>query len=129
MASELVFIYDGECPFCNKFAELLELKSGLPSLSIKNARDDLTSLKDLYKKEYDIDQGAILIKDNEILQGANAINCICSQIKEPSDSLLGLLSITFKSKARTNFIFPFLINARRIILSLKGVTTKLVLES
>ena len=27
MTSNFTFIYDGECPFCNHFAELLELKA------------------------------------------------------------------------------------------------------
>ena len=27
MTSNYTFIYDGECPFCNHFAELLEIKS------------------------------------------------------------------------------------------------------
>ena len=27
MTSELTFIYDGECLFCNHFADLIELKS------------------------------------------------------------------------------------------------------
>ena len=30
MENKLIFIYDGECPFCSKFAALLELKSNLP---------------------------------------------------------------------------------------------------
>ena len=125
MQHKLVFIYDGECPFCNKFAELLEFKSGLPNISIKDARKNLSDLAILHKKGYDIDHGAILLKDDEILHGANAINFICSQIKEPSDSLLKLLSITFASNQRSYFFFPFLLIARRTILYFKKIPIKL----
>ena len=126
MNPKLVLIYDGDCPFCNKFAELIELKSGLPNLTVKNARDNKLEMKELYLKGYDIDQGAILLKNDEIFHGASAINWICSQIKEPTDSLLRVLSITFMNKKRTNLLFPFLLIGRRIILSLKGIPTKLI---
>ena len=126
MAPKLVFIYDGHCPFCNQFAALLELKSGLPHIQVKNARENPPELP----KGYDMDQkGAILLIDNEMLHGADAINWICSQIKEPSDILLKILSVTFSSNRRTRFLFPFLLIARRITLFLKGVPIKLAFNS
>ena len=84
MASKLVFIFDGQCPFCNHFATLLELKSNLPELQLRNARDNPSELPNDY--EMDIN-GAILLKDKEMLHGANAIYWICSHINEPSDRL------------------------------------------
>ena len=118
MESKLVFIYDGECPFCNRFAELLELKSNLANIQIKNARDKPNEMP----KGYDMDiNGAILLKDGQMLYGAKAINWICSEIEEPSDALLKLLSIIFSSNHRTGLIFPFLLVARRIALFFKGI--------
>ena len=38
MKTEITFIYDGECPFCNHFAELLELKSKIKNITILDAR-------------------------------------------------------------------------------------------
>ncbi len=123
MSSKLIFIYDGQCPFCNHFAELLELKSGLSNIQVKNAREMPPELP----QGYDMDvKGAILIKDNEMLYGANAINWICSQIEEPSDSLLKILKVIFSSNQRTGLIFPLLLIARRITLFIKGIPRKLV---
>ncbi len=122
MKNKLIFIFDGQCPFCNQFAELLELKSNIPNIQIKNARDNPSEIP----CGYDMDvKGAILITNDEMLFGANAINYICSQIKEPSDSLLKLLSVVFISGQRTQLIFPFLIWARRIALFFKRVPRKL----
>jgi len=124
MASKIVFIYDGQCPFCNQFAELLELKSGLPNLEVKNARESPPEIPE----GYDMDiKGAILLKENEMLYGAEAINWICSQLNKPSGPLLKILTVTFSSSQRTNFFFPFLLIGRRITLFLKGVPKKLVL--
>ena len=124
--TNLTFIYDGECPFCNHFAELIELKSKIKNLSIIDGRKNPELIKDLLSKGYDLDKGAILLADKKILHGAKAINAICRQINQPSSKLLEILSKTFQSSARTNFIFPFLITARRLALISKGVSTSLV---
>ena len=121
----ITFIYDGECPFCNHFAELLELKSKIKNISILDGRKNPKLLSDLLKKGYDLDKGAILIKNKEIFHGANAINTICKLINQPSSKLLKILSATFKSSKRTKFIFPFLVRARRLALISKGIPISL----
>ena len=123
--STLTFIYDGECPFCNHFAELLELKSKIKNISILDGRKNPEIIRDLLKKGYDLDKGAILFKDKEIFHGANAINTICKLINNPSSKLLEILSTTFKSSKRTKLIFPFLVRARRLALISKGIPTSL----
>ncbi len=126
MNTNLTFIYDGECPFCNHFAELLELKSKINNISIIDGRKNPKIIKSLLYKGYDIDKGAILLKDNDIFHGAEAINSICNQINNPSSKILKLLSNIFKSDKRTNLLFPFLIRARRFALISKGVPTSLI---
>ena len=124
MNNSLIFIYDRQCPFCKNFAELIELKSGLNDIKIINAREN----KKLIPKGYDIDQnGAILINGDSHLYGDKAINFICSKIKNPSSSLLKIISLTFASKQRARFLFPFLIFSRRFTLRLKGVPNKIAL--
>ena len=126
MNANLTFIYDGECPFCNHFAELLELKSKINKISILDGRKNPKIIKSLLEKGYDIDKGAILLKDDDIFHGAEAINKICNQINNPSGKLLKLLSNIFKSNKRTSLLFPFLVRARRLALIAKGVPTSLV---
>ncbi|MDC3119112.1 DUF393 domain-containing protein [Prochlorococcus sp. AH-716-K03] len=126
MNTALTFIYDGECPFCNHFAELLELKSKIKNISILDGRKNHKIINSLLKKGYDIDKGAILLSGDDIFHGAEAINTICNQINNPSGRLLKLLSIIFKSNKRTKLLFPFLIRARRFALVSKGVSTSLI---
>ena len=120
MSEKSLFIFDGECPFCNHFAQLLELKSNLQEVEILDGRKNLPLLTELYNKGYDLNKGAILINNKKIMQGSDSINWICSQIKEPSDSLLEVLRIIFTSNKRANLLFPFLIWGRRLLLTLKG---------
>ncbi|MDC3077930.1 DUF393 domain-containing protein [Prochlorococcus sp. AH-716-O05] len=126
MITNLTFIYDGECPFCNHFAELLELKSKINNIAVLDGRKNPKIINSLLEKGYDIDKGAILLKDDDIFHGAEAINKICNQINNPSGKLIKLLSNIFKSQKRTNLLFPLLIRARRFALISKGVSTSLV---
>ena len=126
MTSNYTFIYDGECPFCNHFAELLEIKSKITNLKILDGRKNITVINSLLDKGYDLDKGAILLKDEKIFHGAEAINTICKQINKPSSSLLLLLSRVFNSTKRTKVLFPLLIRARRFALISKGVSTSLI---
>ena len=126
MKTDLTFIYDGECPFCNHFAELLEIKSKIKNISILDARKNQTITNSLLNKGYDIDKGAVLLKGDDIFHGAEAINTICNLINNPSGSLLKLLSNIFKSNKRTKLLFPFLVRARRFALISKGVSTSLL---
>ena len=121
----LTFIYDGQCPFCNHFAELLELKSKIKNITILDGRKNPLLIKDLLLKGYDLDNGAILLQNENIFHGADAINNICKLINKPSSKLLQILSTTFKSSKRTKFIFPFLVRARRLALISKGIPTSL----
>ena len=129
MSDKSLFIYDGDCPFCNHFAQLLELKSCLPEFEILDGRKNLALLSQLYNQGYDLNKGAILINNENIMHGADAISWICSEIKEPSDSLLELLRILFTSNKRTNFLFPFLLWGRRLSLTLKGKVWQPVSEN
>ena len=129
MSKKSLFIYDGECPFCNHFAQLLELKSRLPELEVLDGRKNLPILSRLYSQGYDLNKGAILISNDNIMHGADAINWICSEIKEPSDSLLEVLRIIFNSNKRTNFLFPLLLWSRRLSLSIKGKVWQPVSEN
>ena len=129
MSDKSLFIYDGECPFCNHLAQLLELKCSLSNLEILDGRENLSLLTKLYNQGYDLNKGAILINNENIMHGADAISWICSEIKEPSDSLLELLRILFTSNKRTNFLFPFLLWGRRLSLTLKGKVWQPVSEN
>ena len=120
MSKKTLFIYDGECPFCNHFAQLLELKSSLPEFEILDGRKNLSLLSKLYNQGYDLNNGAILINNENVMHGADAINWICFEIKNPNDSLLEVLRILFSSNQRTNLLFPVLLWARRLSLTLKG---------
>ena len=96
------------------------------NIKILDGRKNLTLINSLFEKGYDLDKGAILLKDEEIFHGAEAINTISKEINNPSSSLLLLLSKVFRSNKRTKLLFPLLVRARRFALISKGISTSLV---
>ena len=67
MSDKILFVYDGECPFCNHFAQLLELKCSLSNFEISDGRENLALLTKLYNQGYDLNKGAILINNENIM--------------------------------------------------------------
>ena len=116
---EIKFIYDGECPFCNFFAELIELKSSLKNLKILDARKNKSLIKTLYQEGFDINKGSIIKYGTKTIYGSEAVNFICKRIDNPSDSLLKVLKMVFKSKSRSAIFFPILVYLRKVILIVK----------
>ena len=87
-----VLVFDGGCPFCRHFAELAELRSGIPNLAIRDGRSDHELRQQLRQQGWDLSRGAVVLAEGRVLHGAEAIQWICSRL-EPSAPLLQLLGL------------------------------------
>lgn len=109
---EIKVYYDKECPFCNIYANFLQLKKA-HNLQLINARGDLEDIKSLKKRGFDINNGFIVVADNnKIFQGQNAILYLNILTKRKIPFLDNFI---FK-----NIIYPFIKLLRKIALLLKG---------
>ena len=70
---KLALYYDGDCPFCSKYADVLRLK-GCYELTICNARED-TSWQEC-NKNIKLDDGVILVANNNCFQGVEALDML-----------------------------------------------------
>ena len=116
----LTLIYDGGCPFCRDFASRSELNSGISGFQIIDGRADSTLRRDLLKKGISLAHGAVLIENDQLWHGSEAIAEL-SRRMNPSDPLLGLLRELFQDQPRARLIYPLLLTARRVALGLKGM--------
>ena len=113
-------VYDGGCPFCKAFALRSELKGGIPGLLIRDGRieDDLRN--DLRRRGFNLSEGAVLIDGDQIWHGSDAISILCGELK-PSDPLLALLNGLFRNSKRARLLYPGLLAASQLALTLKGL--------
>lgn len=115
-----VLVFDGGCPFCRHFAELAELRSGIPGLTIRDGRSDQALRRQLREQGWDLSRGAVVLTGERVLHGAEAIQWICSRM-HPSAPLLQLLGPLLATPERARRIYPLLLLARRLALTAKGL--------
>lgn len=67
-------IYDGECPFCSRYARLTRLRETIGPLRLINARETTPEVKAAIEAGYDLDRGMLLSLDGELYHGADCMN-------------------------------------------------------
>jgi predicted DCC family thiol-disulfide oxidoreductase YuxK len=115
-----VLVFDGGCPFCRHFAELSELRSGIPALTIRDGRADGALRQALAQRGFHLHNGAMVIDGERVLHGAEAIAWLCERMT-PSDALLALLAPLMADDTRAQRLYPLLLLARRLALGLRGM--------
>jgi hypothetical protein len=115
-----LLVFDGGCLFCRHFAELSELRSGIPGLQIRDGRADHALRAALQRRGYALREGAVLLVDDQVLHGAEAIQWLCARMN-PSAPLLRLLAPLLGAPERARGLYPLLLLARRCALGLRGL--------
>lgn len=115
-----VLVFDGGCPFCRHFAELSELRSGIPGLQIRDGRSDQALRHQLAGQGFHLRDGAMLLVGDRVLHGADAIQWICSRMA-PSALLLQLLAPVLAGPDRARRLYPLLLLGRRAALTVRGL--------
>lgn len=115
-----VLVYDGGCVFCSHFAQLSELRSGIPELQIRDGRSDHALRAELNRRGAPLRSGAVLLVGDQLFHGAQAIEWLCARMK-PSDALLQLLAPLLATPQRSRNLYPLLLLARRGALALRGL--------
>lgn len=120
MAASPVLVFDGGCPFCRHFAELSELRGGIPGLQIRDGRSDGALRASLARRGFHLRDGAMLLDGDRVLHGAAAISWLCDRMT-PSAPLLQLLAPLFGDSRRALRLYPLLLFVRRLALALRGL--------
>lgn len=127
--AHLKLVFDGGCPFCQAFAQLSELKGGLPQLEIIDGRANSQLRQALKAQGYPLSKGAILMVDPDngdahgtprIVHGPAAVSLLCRHLR-PSTGLVQLLKVVFANRERTEFLYPLLLWVRRLALSWRSL--------
>jgi predicted DCC family thiol-disulfide oxidoreductase YuxK len=108
-------VYDGECPFCGDYLELLKLRERWPDLQLIDAREKPQHLavERVRSAGLRIDDGMALIDGEIIYHGADAIHAVAK--------FGGVLNrIAFGSKSGARMLYPLLKTGRALTLKALG---------
>jgi hypothetical protein len=120
VGSEPLLVFDGGCVFCRHFAELSELRSGIPGLTIRDGRADHGLRRQLARRGLPLRDGAVVLVGDQALHGAEAIQWLCERMT-PSAALLQLLTPLLAAPSRARRLYPLLLLARRLALAVRGL--------
>lgn len=118
MKNEITVYYDGECPFCHRYVDFLQLKQHY-TLSLKDARGHLEEIQH-HCKGMDINEGLIVITHaNKSLQGAAALKYLdgCLSKSRFIDKLHAFWSL---HPAVTLTLYRIIKSVRTLLLYLMG---------
>ncbi|MEB3316772.1 MAG: DCC1-like thiol-disulfide oxidoreductase family protein [Cyanobacteriota bacterium] len=120
VAAPPTLVFDGGCPFCRHFAELSELRSGIPGLRIRDGRAETALRHLLAQRGFHLRDGAMVIDGERVWHGAEAIAWLCARMT-PSAALLQVLAPWVADGRRARGMYPLLLLARRLALSWRGL--------
>ncbi len=118
-STDLILIYDGECPVCNYYRRMLRLRETAGQLQVVNARDDSSIMREITEAGFDIDKGIVLKMHGELYFGADAMHAI-SLLSSRSGIFNRINYYLFRIPAVARWVYPVLVAGRALLLRLLG---------
>jgi len=116
---EILLVYDGECPACNAYCQVMRIRESVGDLKIVDARQDSDVLREITSEGLDIDQGMVVKMGGQLYYGSDAINAL-ALISSRSGVLNRLNYWMFKSKSASKILYPMLRACRNLLLKILG---------
>jgi len=120
-SSEILLVYDMECPACNAYCQVVRIRESIGELKIIDAREQSEVLDEITAQGLDIDQGMVLKMGNNFYYGSDAIHAL-ALISSRSDLFNRLNYWMFKSKTVSAALYPVLRFFRNLLLKMLGKT-------
>ena len=116
----MLIIYDGACPFCSSYISHLRLQRAVDQITYLNARNDDTRLHSYSQAGYDFNQGMLVVIDQQVYAGADAIHVLALQSSH-SDLFNRINYGIFRHALGAKLLYPFLKFGRRCAILLLGL--------
>lgn len=119
--TEILLVYDRECPVCNAYCQVVRVRESVGELRIVDARAESDVMDEITREGLDIDQGMVLKMGDKLFYGADAIHAL-ALISTRSGVLNRLNYWAFRSQRVSKVLYPVLRACRNLLLKLLGKT-------
>lgn len=116
---EASIVYDGECPFCSRYVELVRLREAIGPVKLINARSGGALVDEVRAAGFDLDDGMVLKLDGRLYHGADCIHML-AMLSTPSGWFNRLNAAVFRSSGVSKLLYPVLRAGRNTVLRLLG---------
>jgi hypothetical protein len=118
---EILLVYDGECPACNAYCQVVRVRESVGDLRIVDARENSAVMNEISAQGHDIDEGMVLKMGGQLYYGSNALHML-ALIGSRSGIFNRFNYCIFKSKKASYILYPLLKFFRHLLLKMLGKT-------
>lgn len=112
-------IYDGDCPFCSQYVQLIRLRDAIGPVEIVNARDAHPAVSYAKQRGIDLNEEMALIVNGEIFAGADCMHRL-ALLSTRSGVFNAVTARVFSHPGLARFLYPVLRMGRNVTLKVLG---------
>jgi predicted DCC family thiol-disulfide oxidoreductase YuxK len=112
-------IYDGQCPFCSRYVQLVRLRDSLGGVALVDARKGGPLVDEVRSAGADLDEGMVLKMDGRLYQGEDCVHML-ALLSTPSGLFNRTNAAIFRSRRASKLLYPLLRAGRNAALRLLG---------
>ena len=116
---DVVLIYDGDCPFCSRYAKYLRLQRAVGPLTLIDARAGGSAVEQALARGFDLNEGMLLILNGTYYHGDACLNRL-ALMSSRTDWFNRLNYVLFRSPVLSKLGYPLLRSGRNLVLRLLG---------
>jgi predicted DCC family thiol-disulfide oxidoreductase YuxK len=117
----MFLVYDGQCPACTHYGQLLRIKQTAGALQLVDAREGGKLVEEITRRGYDLDRGMVLVSEGRMYYGADAMH-VLALMSTRSGVFNRLNYWFFRSAALARVLYPVLRCGRGLLLKMLGRT-------
>ena len=114
-----VIVYDGDCPFCSRYAALVTLRQAVGPVTLQDARAGGPLVARLTAEGYDLDEGMVLVYGGRIYHGADCMHML-ALLSGGGGAANRLFASVFRHPGAARRLYPVLRAGRNTVLRLLG---------
>lgn len=118
MVEQIKILYDGECPVCSNYMQMLRLKENYEPTLI-NIRDGGHDVDRAQEAGLNLNDGMVLIKGEHLYYGDDCIHRL-ALMSTPSTLFNKVNAMIFRHPRLSRVIYPLLVLGRKLLLTLLG---------
>lgn len=117
--AEAWLIYDGDCPFCSRYAAFIKIRESVGVLHMLNARESHPVTAEVIEMGYDLDQGMVLKYSGRYYHGAECLHAL-ALLSTHSGWFNRINARIFQHARLAALLYPILRFGRNSVLKILG---------
>jgi len=116
----ITVIYDGECPFCANYIQMMRLRDTAAPVRLVDARSGDPTVSAARARGIDLDTGMLAIWCGQDFVGPEAAHLLALLSGNPQSAFVRAVNWSLRTETRARIFYPLLRTGRNAVLWLLG---------